>query len=80
MPRPQDLESNWGKGILLVERNLRALLAADDMQRITAEGPVRSARARGAWQQPSADVPEGHVLHVVRQGYRKGDRSFARRR
>src|SRR5882672_6285004 len=28
----------------------------------------------GVGRQPSADVPEGHVLQVVRQGYRKGDR------
>jgi molecular chaperone GrpE (heat shock protein) len=25
-------------------------------------------------QLPSADVAEGHVLHVVRPGYRRGDR------
>ena len=28
----------------------------------------------GVGRQASAEVPEGHVLHVVRQGYRKGDR------
>lgn len=70
-----ELESNWGKGIQLVERNLRSLLAADDVQRINAEGAEFDPREHeGLGRQPSAEVPEGHVLHVIRPGYRKGDR------
>lgn len=69
------LESNWGKGIQLVERNLRALLAAEDVQRVSAEGAEFDPREHEALgRQPSADVAEGHVLHVIRPGYRKGDR------
>jgi molecular chaperone GrpE len=72
---PDDLESNWGKGLLLVERNLRALLSADDIQRIAAEGAEFDPREHEALgRQPTPDVPEGHVLHVVRPGYRKGER------
>ncbi len=72
---PQELESNWGQGIGLVERNLRGLLAADDVQRIAAEGAEFDPREHeGVGSQPSPEMPEGHVLHVVRQGYRKGDR------
>jgi len=72
---PEELDSNWGKGIQLVERNLSGLLAADDVQRIAAEGAEFDPREHEALgSQPSADVPEGHVLHVVRQGYRKGER------
>src|SRR5438270_8600596 len=72
---PDQLESSWGKGIELVERNLRSLLAADDVQRIAAEGAEFDPREHeGVGRQPSTDVPEGHVLHVIRQGYRKGDR------
>jgi molecular chaperone GrpE len=72
---PDDLESSWGKGILLVDRNLRGLLTADDVQRIDAEGTEFDPREHEALgSQPSAEVPEGHVLHVVRQGYRKGER------
>jgi molecular chaperone GrpE len=72
---PKDLESSWGKGILLVDRNLHGLLSSDDVQRIAAEGMEFDPREHEALgSQPSADVPEGHVLHVVRQGYRKGDR------
>src|SRR5256886_17001857 len=35
---PGDLESSWGQGIGLVERNLRGLLAAENLERIAAEG------------------------------------------
>src|SRR6266851_8532576 len=30
---PEELKSNWGMGIQLVERNLRGLLASDEVQR-----------------------------------------------
>jgi molecular chaperone GrpE len=72
---PEDLESVWGKGIVLVDRNLQGLLTADDVQRIAAEGAEFDPREHEALgSQPSADVPEGHVVQVIRQGYRKGDR------
>jgi molecular chaperone GrpE len=72
---PSDLESSWGQGIQLVERNLRGLLATEGLERIAAEGTEFDPREHEAvGSQPSADVPEGHVLHVVRQGYRKGER------
>ena len=72
---PADLESSWGKGVLLVERNLRSALAADGVERISPEGAAFDPREHEAiGRQASADVPDGHVLHVVRPGYRKGDR------
>jgi molecular chaperone GrpE len=72
---PGDLESQWAKGLLLVERNLRGLLAADEVVRMDAEGAEFDPRLHEAVaRQPSTDVPEGHVLHVIRPGYRKGDR------
>jgi molecular chaperone GrpE len=73
---PEDLESAWGKGVLLVERNLRGLLAADDVERMDAVGAEFDPRQHEAVARApsSGEVPEGHVLHVVRPGYRKGDR------
>jgi molecular chaperone GrpE len=72
---PAQLESNWGKGVQLVERNLRSLLAADEVERIAPEGAEFDPREHEALgSQPSADVPEGHVLHVIRPGYRKGEK------
>ena len=48
---PEELESNWGKGIQLVERNLRGLLAADDVAaHRRRRRRVRPARARGLGQ------------------------------
>jgi molecular chaperone GrpE len=72
---PAELESVWGQGIQLVERNLRGLLANDGIERMAAEGAEFDPREHEALgSQPSDDVPEGHVLHVVRPGYRKGER------
>jgi molecular chaperone GrpE len=72
---PEDLGSNWGQGVQLVERNLRSLLASEDVQRMAADGAEFDPREHEAvGSLPSSEVPEGHVLHVVRQGYRKGDR------
>jgi molecular chaperone GrpE len=72
---PSDLESSWGQGIQLVERNLRGLLAAEGLERIAAEGAEFDPREHEAvGSQPTGDVPEGHVLHVTRQGYRKAER------
>jgi molecular chaperone GrpE len=72
---PADLESSWGQGVQLVERNLRSVLASEDVQRISAEGaPFDPREHEAVGRQPTAAVPEGHVLYVVRPGYRKGDR------
>lgn len=68
-------QSSWGQGVSLVERNLRGLLAAEGVEVIEADGAEFDPRLHEAvGSAPSADVPEGHVLHVARQGYRKGDR------
>ena len=68
-------QSGWGQGVQLVERNLRGLLAAEGVEMIAAEGAEFDPRLHEALgSAPSQDVAEGHVLHVVRQGYRKGDR------
>jgi molecular chaperone GrpE len=72
---PAEQQSNWGQGIQLVERNLRGLLAADGVERIDARGAEFDPRLHEAvGSQPTSEVPEGHVLHVARQGYRKGER------
>jgi molecular chaperone GrpE len=72
---PAELQSNWGQGVQLVERNLSGLLAADGVERIDAIGAEFDPRLHEAvGSQPTSDMPEGHVLNVARQGYRKGDR------
>lgn len=70
-----ELQSGWGQGVQLVERNLSGLLTAEGVEQIPAEGAEFDPRLHEAvGSAPSTDVPEGHVLHVARQGYRKGDR------
>jgi molecular chaperone GrpE len=70
-----ELQSGWGQGVQLVERNLSGLLTAEGVEQIPAEGAEFDPRLHEAvGSAPSAEVPEGHVLHVARQGYRKGDR------
>ena len=70
-----ELQSGWGQGVQLVERNLTGLLAAEGVEVIPAEGAEFDPRLHEAvGSAPSTDVPEGHVLHVARQGYRKGER------
>jgi molecular chaperone GrpE len=72
---PTELTSGWGQGVQLVERNLRSVLASEGVEPIPAEGADFDPRFHEAvGSAPSAEVPEGHVLHVVRQGYRKGER------
>lgn len=72
---PQDLESSWAKGVELVERHLRSVLAAEGIERIAAE-----AAEFNPWEHeaisylPTTDAEEGRVLQVVRNGYRKGER------
>jgi molecular chaperone GrpE len=72
---PEEMQSSWGQGVQLVERNLRGLLASEGVERIEAEGAEFDPRLHEAiGSAPASGVPEGHVLHVVRQGYRKGER------
>jgi molecular chaperone GrpE len=72
---PEQAQSNWGQGVQLVERNLRGVLTSEGVERIEAHGAEFDPRLHEAvGSQPTPEVPEGHVLHVVRQGYRKGER------
>jgi molecular chaperone GrpE len=72
---PKELESGWAKGVQIIERNLRSLLASEDVHRIEAQGAQFDPREHEAvTHQPTTEAEEGTVVHVVRPGYRKGDR------
>lgn len=72
---PEDLDSSWGKGVQLMERNLRGLLASEDVQPIQAQGAEFNPWEHEAVTHlPTGEAEEGTVLQVVRTGYRKGDR------
>ena len=72
---PKGLESGWGKGVALIERNLRTLLANEGMERIDAEGAEFNPWEHDAvTYQPTTEADEGTVVQVIRPGYRRGDR------
>lgn len=69
------LETGWAKGIQLIERNLRSMLASEDVHRIDADGqPFDPWQHEAITSMPTVDAAEGTVLHVTRPGYRRGDR------
>ena len=71
----KELETGWAKGVQIIERNLRSLLASEDVHRIDAQGAPFDPRVHEAvTHQPTTEAEEGTILHVVRPGYRKGDR------
>ncbi len=73
--RSKQVDSSWVQGVELVERNLRGVLASEEVERIEADGAEFNPWEHEAvGRVPSADVEEGRVLTVVRQGYRRGDR------
>lgn len=71
--RPPELP--WADGIELIYRKWQALLEAEGVQRIPAEGEIFDPRFHEAIAQEAAENCEsGRVIEVVRQGYRLGDR------
>jgi len=71
--RPEDLA--WATGIELIYRKLQAILDAEGIQRMQAEGQMFDPNLHEAIaQEPSAEYPCGHVVAVVQNGYMMGDR------
>ena len=71
---PADLESAWGKGVELVERNLRGVLASEGVERIEVKGPFDPHEHEAISYLPMPNTAEGQIIEVVRPGYRKGER------
>ncbi len=71
--RPPEL--SWADGIELIYRKWQALLEAEGVQRILAEGEIFDPRFHEAIaQEDSENCESGRVLEVVRQGYLLGER------
>lgn len=70
-----DKTSDWGQGVALIERKLRAVLEDEGVQRIQALG-----KPFDPWEMEAVDyvpVPgcqEGEVIDVTRDGYKLGER------
>jgi molecular chaperone GrpE len=73
---PPDLaEQSWVQGLGLVERRLTALLEQLGVHKIGTRGEPFDPRQHEALTvEERADVPEGTILQVARQGYALGER------
>jgi molecular chaperone GrpE len=73
---PTEGESvKWAEGIALVHKKLNAILENEGIKRIEAEGQPFDPNVHEAVVH--ADSPEhesGHVIEILRQGYKLGDR------
>ena len=68
-------EDAWSGGIELIQRKLLAILEAEGVKRIEAEGLPFDPNVHEAISQESMDDAEsGQVLEVTQQGYMLGDR------
>ncbi|MBM4422556.1 MAG: nucleotide exchange factor GrpE [Chloroflexi bacterium] len=67
--------AKWAEGIALVHRKLKAILENEGIQRINADGQPFDPNFHEAVVHEETDShPEGHVIEVLRQGYKLGDR------
>jgi len=65
----------WADGTALIYRKLQNVLNAEGVTRIEAEGKEFDPTVHEAVTQEPCDThPTGHVIAVVRQGYKLGDK------
>jgi molecular chaperone GrpE len=71
--RPADLP--WAAGIDLIYRKLQSILDSEGIKRIEAEGQLFDPTFHEAISQEHCDdLPSGHVVAVVQNGYLLGDK------
>ena len=67
--------AKWADGTALIYRKLQNVLDAEGVTRIEAEGKEFDPAVHEAVTQEPCDThPTGHVIAVVRQGYKLGDK------
>jgi len=67
--------AKWADGTALIYRKLQNVLDAEGVTRIEAEGKEFDPTVHEAVTQEPCDThPTGHVIAVVRQGYKLGDK------
>ena len=66
---------DWADGIELIQRKLAALLEAEGVEVIPADGVAFDpALHEAVTYEPSNDHKEGEIIEVIQQGYRLGER------
>jgi len=72
--RPSD-SGSWMDGIELIHKKLQSILESEGVTRIEAEGQVFDPNFHEAIShEPSEAVESGHVIAIVQNGYRVGER------
>ncbi len=73
---PEDVaESSWVEGFALIRRKLQSLLEQEGVTPIDPVGqPFDPTQHEAVTHEESDEVESGHVIAVVRKGYRLGDR------
>ncbi len=74
--RPADAEQQeWWNGVDLIYRKLQSILEAEGIQPIAAAGDLFDPNLHEAIShEENSEVQSGHIIEVVQQGYRLGDR------
>jgi molecular chaperone GrpE len=74
--KPKDNEgAAWAEGILLIERKLQNILESEGIERINqANIPFDANLHEAISNEENQEVESGHIIEVVRQGYKIGDR------
>ena len=66
-----DPQASWLEGVRLIHRKLNTVLESELVDRIEAEGkPFDPLEHEAMGYQESGEHPEGHIMSVVRDGYR----------
>ena len=66
-----DSQASWLEGVRLIHRKLNTLLESELVGKIEAEGkPFDPLEHEAMGYQESAELPEGHIMSVVREGYK----------
>jgi len=67
--------AKWAEGLLLIYRKFQNVLEAEGVTRIEADGKEFDPKWHEAVvHEDSADHPSGHIVEVLRHGYKIGER------
>jgi molecular chaperone GrpE len=68
-------QQEWWNGVELIYRKLQSILEAEGIQPIAAAGdPFDPNLHEAISHEESSEVQSGHIIEVVQQGYRLGER------
>ncbi len=67
--------AKWAEGVSLIYRKFQSILEAEGVTRIEAEGQAFDPQLHEAvTHEDSDDHASGHIIAILRQGYKLGDR------